>query len=102
MPARVLVAGIGNVFLGDDAFGVVLIGRLRQRAWPEGVHIGDFGIRGIDLAYALQEYDVAILVDAVKRGGEPGTLYVLEPEHERDVQPLQMHAMTPDHVLSWI
>ena len=79
---RLLIAGIGNVFLGDDAFGVELVARLRRRTWPAGVRIEDFGIRGIDLTYALldERLDAAILLDAVSRGGEPGTLYRIEPE----------------------
>src|SRR5689334_8572384 len=77
---RILVAGIGNIFLGDDAFGVEVAQRLARRAWPEGVRVVDFGIRGLDLAYALLDgYDAAILVDAAPRGGPPGSLYVIEP-----------------------
>jgi hydrogenase maturation protease len=76
---RLLVAGIGNIFLGDDAFGVEVIRRLAQRSLPQGVCVMDFGIRGFDLACALVDgYDGAILVDAVQRGGTPGTVYVLE------------------------
>jgi hydrogenase maturation protease len=76
---RLLVAGIGNIFLGDDAFGVEVVRRLAHRPLPEGVRVTDFGIRGFDLACALVDgYDGAILVDAVRRGGAPGTLYVLE------------------------
>ena len=79
--SRVLVAGIGNVFFGDDGFGVEVARRLGERPQPEGVRVVDFGIRGLDLAYALSDgYDAAILVDALPRGGPPGTLYVLEPE----------------------
>jgi hydrogenase maturation protease len=78
---RLLVAGIGNVFFGDDGFGVEVARRLGARPQPEGVRIADFGIRGIDLAYALTDgVDAAILIDAVPRGGAPGTLYVLEPD----------------------
>jgi hydrogenase maturation protease len=78
---RVLVAGIGNIFLGDDAFGVEVVQRLLRQPWPEGVRVFDFGIRGLDLAYALADgYDAAILIDALPRGGAPGTLYVLEPD----------------------
>ncbi|HZR98253.1 MAG TPA: hydrogenase maturation protease [Chloroflexota bacterium] len=78
---RVLVAGIGNIFLGDDAFGVEVVRRLVARPLPDGVRVADFGIRGFDLAYALLDaYDLAILVDALPRGGAPGTLYVLEPD----------------------
>lgn len=78
---RVLVAGIGNIFLGDDAFGVEVAQRLIRRRLPDEVRVVDFGIRGLDLAYALLDgYETAILVDAVPRGGPPGTLYVIEPE----------------------
>src|SRR5690348_18485873 len=78
---RILIAGIGNIFLGDDAFGVEVAQRLARRPLPEGVRVVDFGIRGLDLAYALLDgYEAVILVDAAPRGGPPGTLYVLEPE----------------------
>ena len=78
---RILIAGIGNIFLADDAFGVEVAQRLAQRPQPEGVRVVDFGIRGLDLTYALMDQcDVAILVDAVPRGEAPGTLYVIEPD----------------------
>ena len=78
---RVLVAGIGNVFLGDDGFGVEVVARLAGRRLPAGVEVADYGIRGFDLAYALMEdYEAAILVDALPLGREPGALGVLEPE----------------------
>jgi len=77
----ILVAGIGNVFLGDDAFGVEVAQRLAARELPAGVRVVDFGIRAFDLAYALlDDHDLAILVDALPRDGQPGTLYVLEPD----------------------
>jgi hydrogenase maturation protease len=77
----VLIAGIGNIFKGDDAFGVEVVQRLARKTLPDGVKIVDFGIRGIDLTYALLDgCRAAILVDAVQRGGEPGTVYVIEPE----------------------
>jgi hydrogenase maturation protease len=77
----VLIAGIGNIFLGDDAFGVEVARRLANRKLPERVKVVDFGIRGFDLAYALLDrFDVTILVDACPRGGAPGTLYVIEPD----------------------
>jgi hydrogenase maturation protease len=77
----VLIAGIGNIFLGDDAFGVEVAQRLASRKLPERVKVVDFGIRGFDLAYALLDrFDVTILVDACPRGGAPGTLYVIEPD----------------------
>lgn len=79
--AVILVAGIGNIFLGDDAFGVEVIRRLAGRKLPDGVRVTDFGIRGFDLAYALQDgYETTILVDASPHGETPGTLYVIEPD----------------------
>jgi hydrogenase maturation protease len=96
--ARVLVAGIGNVFLGDDGFGVALAQRVRDLG--EGVDVVDFGIRGLDLAYALCEYDAAVLLDATPRGEAPGTLYVIEPDLEAiDVAP-EAHGMDPVKVLA--
>ncbi|MEP7121197.1 MAG: hydrogenase maturation protease [Byssovorax sp.] len=98
---RVLVAGVGNIFLGDDAFGVEVARRLGARAWPEGVRVVDFGIRGLDLAFALESCDAAILVDATARGGAPGTLYVIEPRVDasaRDDGPA--HGMTIERVLA--
>jgi len=93
---RILVAGIGNVFFGDDGFGVEVVRRLSASPQREGVQVTDFGIRGLDLAYALAHgYDAAILVDAVPRGGVPGTLYVLEP----DVPASAMGALTDTHSL---
>ena len=78
---RVLVAGVGNVFLGDDAFGVEVVRELARRPQPAGVRVADFGIRGLDLTYALLDgYEAAVLVDATPLGGRPGTLYVLEVE----------------------
>ena len=78
---RILVAGIGNIFLGDDAFGVELVRRLSTRPQPDAVRVTDFGIRGYDLAYALLDgYDTTILVDACPRGDAAGTLYVIEPD----------------------
>lgn len=79
MTPRILVAGVGNIFLGDDAFGVEVVRRLNQRKIPDGVRIIDFGIRGHDLAYAILDgYDVVIVVDATRRGGASGTVYTLE------------------------
>jgi hydrogenase maturation protease len=96
----ILVAGIGNVFLADDGFGVEVARRLAQRELPMGVKVADFGIRGMDLAYELQEdYDAAILVDAVPRGQAPGTLYVIEPNLEGAEPMLDAHAMDPVRVL---
>ena len=71
----ILVAGIGNIFLGDDGFGCEVAQRLLERTWPDNVRVIDFGIRGFDLAYALLNgYDVTIFIDATPRGEAPGTL----------------------------
>jgi hydrogenase maturation protease len=96
-----LIAGIGNIFQGDDGFGAAVAGELARRRLPEGVRVVDFGIRGLDLAYALLDGDgAAILVDIVQRDGPPGTLYVIEPEAPTagDVS-LSPHAMAPHDVL---
>ncbi|MEF3366649.1 hydrogenase maturation protease [Methylocystis sp. 9N] len=77
----ILVAGVGNIFCGDDAFGVEVARRLAHAALPDGVQVIDFGIRGIDLTYALMDgYDAVILVDAAQRGETPGVVSVVEPE----------------------
>ncbi|HEX2678099.1 MAG TPA: hydrogenase maturation protease [Polyangiales bacterium] len=102
---RTLIAGIGNVFMGDDGFGVEVAQRLARRSWPEGVRVMDAGIRGIDLTYALIDgYDRAILIDAAQRGREPGTLYVIEPEPGPDQQLtlLDAHALDPVKVLAYV
>ncbi len=98
---RILVAGVGNVFLGDDGFGVEVVRRLAGRGLPEGVEVVDFGIRGLDLAYALQEeYELVIFVDATPRGQEPGTVYLIEPEIEEDGEvSLDTHGMDPVKVI---
>jgi hydrogenase maturation protease len=98
---RVLVAGVGNIFLGDDGFGVEVVRRLAERALPEGVEVKDFGIRGMDLAYALQEdYEVVVFVDAVPRSEEPGTVYLIEPEIEENGEvSLDTHGMDPVKVI---
>ena len=101
MGPRILVAGIGNIFLGDDAFGVEVVQRLAGRPLGPGVRVVDFGIRGYDLACALLEpRDLVILVDAVRRGGKPGTVYLMEIE-EVPAGPVdfQGHSMDPAQVL---
>jgi hydrogenase maturation protease len=102
----ILVAGIGNIFLGDDAFGVEVVRRLAHRKLPEAVRVADFGIRGFDLAYALQDgYETTILVDACPHGEAPGTLYVIEPDlkelDDTDAPQavVEAHAMNPVSVL---
>ena len=100
--ARVLIACIGNIFLGDDGFGVEVARRFADRSLPPGVVLKDFGIRGLDLTYALLEpYDLVILVDAIQSGGAPGTLYVIEPEaaEAADSAVLDAHSLNPRKVL---
>jgi hydrogenase maturation protease len=100
---RVLVAGIGNIFMADDGFGVEVAKRLSERELPRGVDVVDFGIRGMDLVFALGEgYDIAVFVDAVPRGEEPGTLFVIEPDLGELDGPvtLDAHGMDPVKVLS--
>jgi hydrogenase maturation protease len=101
--ARVLVAGIGNVFMGDDGFGVEVARALAGRTFPPGVDVADFGIRGMDLMYALGEgYDAAVFVDAVPRGEPPGTLSVIEPRLDEGGSDatLDAHGMDPVKVLA--
>ena len=81
---RILVAGIGNIFFGDDAFGVEVIRELARIHLPEQVSAVDFGIRGYDLAYAIMDgYAATILVDITARGEPPGTLYLIELDQEK-------------------
>ncbi len=105
----VLIACIGNIFLGDDGFGCEVAKRLAQQPWPDNVRLVDFGIRGFDLAYALLDgYDVTIFVDATPRGQEPGTVYTIEPEVDEleniDAQAamVETHGMNPMKVLSMV
>jgi hydrogenase maturation protease len=100
---RVLVAGIGNIFMADDGFGVEVARRLSERELPRGAEVSDFGIRGLDLVYALGEgFDAAVFVDAVPRGEQPGTLFVIEPELDTPAAPvaLDAHGMDPVKVLA--
>lgn len=110
MRPHTLVAGIGNVFLSDDAFGVETANRLAaRRDLPEGVRVEDYGIRGIHLAYELLEgYDALVLIDAVPMGEAPGTLAVIEPQlvqgpstgSDPDSPPVDAPTMSPDVVLA--
>ena len=106
MSRRLLVAGIGNVFLGDDGFGVEVAARLSSAPLPDGVRVLDAGIRARDLAYELVGggYETAILVDAVSRGGAPGTVYVIEPDaasldRGASTAVADGHAMNPESTL---
>jgi hydrogenase maturation protease len=102
---KILVACIGNIFQGDDGFGVEVAARLAKRTFPTGVRVTDFGIRGFDLAYALMEgYESTILVDAYPGDAAPGTLSVIEPDLDSitsgEASPgLEPHAMNPVSVL---
>ena len=101
---RILVAGIGNIFLGDDAFGVEAVQLLARQTMPEGVRVVDFGIRGFDLAYALMdEYEAAILVDTLARNEAPGTISVIEADltalQAADASAIEMHSIDPLTVL---
>ena len=106
---RILVAGIGNIFLGDDAFGCEVVRRLLERGLPENVRAVDFGIRGFDLAYALMDgYELTIFIDATPRGDAPGTIYVVEPDLDEldkiDAQTtaIDTHNMNPLKVLNMV
>jgi len=108
MKPRILIAGVGNLLRGDDAFGSEVARRLAALAMPPQAQVVDFGIRGLDLALALQDdYVAVILLDVTQRGGEPGSLYVIEPDLENpraevadDI--MDMHAMHPLRVLRLI
>jgi hydrogenase maturation protease len=105
-----LIAGLGNIFEGDDGFGVEVVRRLGTTDWPEGVELRDFGIRGVHLAYQLLDpYDLVVIVDAVHRGGEPGTVYLIEhgpdetlAEPADDAPLMDAHDLAPDGVLALV
>ncbi len=106
---RILIACIGNIFLGDDAFGCEVARCLAGRELPGEVELRDFGIRCYDLAYALMDgYETTIFVDATPRGDEPGTIYVIEPDREEldGLDPagtsFEPHGMDPLKVLTLV
>jgi hydrogenase maturation protease len=98
---KILIACVGNIFLGDDGFGVEVARRMALQTLPPDVTVKDFGIRGFDLAYALMDpYDLTILVDACARGYAPGTVFLLEPDPLDEVQRgVELHGMNPMNVL---
>lgn len=101
---RILIAGIGNIFYRDDAFGCEVVRQLKLRDLPDEVTVTDFGIRSFDLAYALMDnFDGIILVDATPRGQAPGMLSLIEPdlaELERIERPaVDAHRMNPISVI---
>ncbi len=104
---NILVAGIGNIFFGDDAFGCEVVRHLLERPVPEGVTVRDFGIRSYDLAYAIMDRpDATILVDATSRGDPPGTLSLIEPEinilDNKSEEVVNAHSMDPVRVLQMV
>jgi len=106
MSQCILVAGIGNIFLQDDGFGVEVAKRLAHGELPEGVKVADFGIRGVHLAYEMLDggYDMTILIDAAPRGEAPGTVYLIEPDLDNiDAQQsasMDAHSMDPQVVFA--
>jgi hydrogenase maturation protease len=105
--SKILVAGVGNIFLGDDAFGSEVARRLMNEQLPPGVRVTDFGIRSYDLAYALMDgYDVTILVDATSQKQAPGTVYLIEPDLRQldnlDETTADAHGMSPVKVLQML
>ena len=108
-PKQVLVAGIGNAWMKDDAFGGEVAARLQARELPAGVSVFDFGTGGLNLAYeVMRGYDALILVDISRQGGEPGTLYVMEPDEDSvdpsldNGQVIDPHGMDPQTVLRFV
>ena len=99
---RVLVAGIGNVFLGDDGFGVEVVRRLDPATLPAGVDVADYGIRGVHLAYDLLDgrHRTVVIVDAVPLDDPPGTLAVLQVDPTGGGAPMDAHGMHPAAVLA--
>ena len=106
---RILIAGIGNTWLGDDGFGSEVVKGLEARDLPPGTVVLDFGTGGLDLAYeVMRGYDALVLVDVSRQGGEPGTLYVMEPDQEEirggfeDGEMIDPHGMDPQTVLRFV
>src|SRR5690242_16678338 len=108
MKGRVLVACVGNIFLGDDAFGVEVAHALQNVSLPENVTVTDYGIRSYDLAYALMDqWDLVILVDAVSQGEAAGTVYVIEPDvpsisQQSGDEGFDAHTMNPVSVIQML
>ena len=98
---KILVAGIGNIFLSDDGFGVEVVKHIDTTALPDGVTVSDFGIRGVHLAYELlDDYDALVMIDAMPLGEPPGTLVIFEPDVDAvDATSADAHSMSPAVVL---
>lgn len=102
MKPRILVAGVGNIFFGDDAFGSAVLQRLAREPM-DGVRLEDFGIRGLHLAYELLDgYAAAVIVDAVSRGGAPGSIYVIEPSEPIEATSPDAHRMDLGSVFGFL
>jgi hydrogenase maturation protease len=108
MEKQILVAGVGNAWLGDDGFGGHVVNRLLEMGVPPGVQVQDFGSGGLDLAYeVMRGYHAMVLVDVSEQGGQPGDVYVLEPD-PADIKPIQdgetisPHGMDPQSVLRFV
>jgi hydrogenase maturation protease len=106
---RILVAGVGNSWLRDDGFGGEVARRLSARTMPSGVAVMDAGTGGLDLAYeVMRGYDALVIVDVSQQGGEPGTLYVMEPDEASvdgdiaDGEAINPHGMDPKTVLRFV
>jgi hydrogenase maturation protease len=101
---NILVAGIGNIFFGDDAFGCEVVTQLLERPIPAGVTIRDFGIRSYDLAYAIMDADTTILVDATPQGKTPGTIFLIEPDLNSLAagEVVNAHGMNPVRALQMV
>lgn len=99
--ARILVAGIGNIFLGDDGFGSEVV---RHAEMPQsGARVVDYGIGGMHLAYdLLEDWDSLVLIDAIPSQGNPGTLHVFQADHESTscATGLDAHSMDPETVFA--
>ncbi len=103
MSKRVLIAGVGNIFFGDDGYGCEVISRMRDETYPDDVRVEDYGIRGTHLAFELVSgYEGAILIDAVPKGGEPGSLYVIEPDVEAAKGTADAHSMDLQTVFAFM
>jgi hydrogenase maturation protease len=104
MVSRILVAGIGNIFLGDDGFGSEVLRHVIDRVDDtDGVRATDYGIGGMHLAYdLLEDWDALVLVDAIPDRGSPGKVHVFEPDHESSDAPagLDAHGMDPATVFA--
>jgi hydrogenase maturation protease len=105
----VLIAGIGNAWLKDDGFGGEVIKSLTEKELPDDVVVLDFGTGGLDLAYeVMRGYDALILVDVSRQGGDPGTLYLMEPDRDEiaagieDGEIIDPHSMDPQTVLRFV